>query len=557
MRKSGPSKVAHRVRKGWFLVLADVEAGSGIELHLGWKYYNGDVGLYSSAGSKSPTRPPWGSVNDCSFVTEQNGCQETQACLKFQNGSYVKKMFKFEEFNSFFWEVNEFTSNLFELRQTGKDKLLAVYLALMPKSKRFNNHREGVYDDLGFRLDKTGVTEEVIEENGGSLDEYSKFLEKAASSALKVSSRSDIISKLPEDVKKRTQAQNFVKTKKSKTEKVYDTKQEELKDKNGLEKDFKARFVGRSDIPMRNITVSPDVSLPIYPHKVRGIAKSMISCYDPTQMVLMVTPVEGLPFDPKELGNNHYHVIHGRHRLLAVKQIEETGQLAELVGFENSLITCHIVNINSGGPLQANYGACRGNQIQASFTRSPYLHETIYILQKIRQSCEKEKCVETIMRCGKLLSFGADDLTAMRNFANWSQEGLTDLCDVLKLYEMTKTSDAKKFVKRKMSQILEGRIIEFPRKLFRKLAGVEEDYFKQDVDGMKRKGLSVGDSIDNYYVLSKRMNIASLIQKELGLGSFDEVKDVFPGRFEDDVLDSFAAAIGGKMEGNSAAADLK
>ena len=507
--------------------------------------------------SSSPSRPPWGSVHDCSFFTEQSGHQETQDFFKFQNGSFVKKKFKLVELNSFFWEVNDFTSNVCELRQTGKDKLLALYLGLMTKSRRFNNHREGVFDDYGFRVDKTGATEEELKENGGSLEEYNKFLEKAVDSALRVNSRSDILGKLPEDVKKRTVAQTFVKTKKTKTEKVSETKEEELKAKDGLEMDFKTRFIGRSDIPLRNITVSPDVSLPIMHNKVRGIAKSMLGCYDPTQMVLMVTPVEGLPFNPNELGKNQYHVFHGRHRLLAVKQIEETGRLAELVGFENSLITCHIVNINSGGSLQANYGACRGNQIQAAFTRSPFLHELIYILQRIRQSCEKEKCQETMMRYGKLLSFGPDDLTAVRKFANWSQEGLAGLSEVFKLYETTKTLDAKIFAKRKMSTIQEGKTIEFPRKLFRKLAGVEEDYFKQKVAGIRRKEFSVSDTIENYFKLSKRNSIAALIQEEMGLRSFAEVKDVFPGQFEDGVLDSFAAAIGGKMEGNSAAADLK
>ena len=88
---------------------------------------------------------------------------------------------------------------------------------------------------------------------------------------------------------------------------------------------------------------------------------------------------------------------------------------------------------------------------------------------------------------------------------------------------MTKTSDAKKFVKRKMSQILEGRIIEFPRKLFRKLAGVEEDYFKQGVDGIKRKELSVGDSIANYYVLS-----AHNTHEELARSAKPEQPETFP-----------------------------
>ena len=555
-RKSIFSK-AHRVRTGWFVILADVP-GSGVEMHLGWKFYKGEVGMFSAAGSRGPKRPPWGSLIDCSLVTEQNGRHETDNFFKFQNRSMEKRQFKLAEMNSFFWEVNEFTSSICEMRQTGREKLLALYLGLMPKSSKFSGHKVGVFDDQGFRLDKSGVTEETLKENGGSAEELSKFLDKAGRSALKVAHRGEIIDKLPDEVKKRKATETVVKHKKSKVEKINDSKSEEMKDKNGLEKDFRKRFIGRADIPLRNITVHPDVSLIINPYKTRGIAKSMLSCYDPTQMVLMVTPVSGLPFNPIELERNIYHVFHGRHRLLALKQIEESGRLAELEGFENNSITCHVVNVNSGGAVQVNYGACRGNEIQAKFTRNPHLHEMTYILHKIRQSCEKEKCLETMSRYGKLLGFGADDQTALRKFSSWSLESLGELCEVFKLYETTNTLDAKTFVKRKISDIQEGKTIEFPRNLFRKFACLEEDYFMLQVPGIKRKEVSVKESIEKFAKLLKRRSIASKVQDEFGLRSIEEVKTTFPGRFDDSVLDAYAAAVSGRKETNSSvAADLR
>ena len=42
-----------------------------------------------------------------------------------------------------------------------------------------------------------GVIVEVLKKNGGFLDEYRKFLDKAPNSALKVNSKSDIIGQLP------------------------------------------------------------------------------------------------------------------------------------------------------------------------------------------------------------------------------------------------------------------------------------------------------------------------------------------------------------------------
>ena len=77
-----------------------------------------------------------------------------------------RKVFKIQELNCFFWEINDFTSLLFEFRQAGRDKLLSLYLGLLSKCKRFSAHKEGVFDDLGFRLDKSGVTEDVLRDNG-------------------------------------------------------------------------------------------------------------------------------------------------------------------------------------------------------------------------------------------------------------------------------------------------------------------------------------------------------------------------------------------------------
>ena len=117
--------------------------------------------------------------------------------------------------------------------------------------------------------------------------------------------------------------------------------------------------------------------------------------------------------------------------------------------------------------------------MEHAFTRSPYLHEMCYVLEKIRQTGDKEKSLETMMRYGKLLEFGADDLTALRKFCNWSQESLVELCQVLKLYETCKSLDAKDFVGRKASDVMKGKPIQMPHKLFRKFACMEEEYFSQ------------------------------------------------------------------------------
>ena len=125
MRRSTSSK-AHRGRTRWFIIIVDVKGTK--EMHLCWRYYDGRVGLFSSVGNSCKTRPGWGPVIDCSFETLQNGRKETHDYYKFQNRSFEKKSFKIDEWNNFLWEVNDLTNSMFEMRQAGKEKLLALYL---------------------------------------------------------------------------------------------------------------------------------------------------------------------------------------------------------------------------------------------------------------------------------------------------------------------------------------------------------------------------------------------------------------------------------------------
>ena len=67
-------------------------------------------------------------------VRRRSGLQkETSDYFKFPNRSLEKKVFKIQEFNGFFWEINDLTSTLFEFRQSCRDKLLALYLGLLPE----------------------------------------------------------------------------------------------------------------------------------------------------------------------------------------------------------------------------------------------------------------------------------------------------------------------------------------------------------------------------------------------------------------------------------------
>ena len=543
------------MRTGWFVLVVDVE-GKGKEVHIGWKFSDDKIDMFSSSAKTCKTKMPWGCITDCKYVKLRNGRGEEGDYMMIQNRSLEKKSFKISEFNPFLWTVNEFTTCINALRTEGKLDLLALYLSLLSHSNAFTQHVEGVHTHLGFKLNGTEVTEEKLKDLGGSKDDHSRFVEMAMSCSIVVNDRKEIVEKLPDDIKKKKVSDDTpVTPKRSKAEKVSDSRREELADKNGLEKDFQKRFMGRYDIPLKNLKVSPQVSIPINIFKVKGLSKMMLENYDPSQMVLMVTPVAGLPFNKDHIEDNKFEIFHGRHRFLAVKEIEKQGRLGDLVGLETKAVTCHVMDIQS--PVQANYGACRGNQTQATYTRKPYLHELIYILGATRNVYDEEHCQETVMRFGKLLSFGADDLTAVRKLGAWSKEGLSELIEVFKKYELLKTLDAKEIVKRKSSSIMEGKTVEFPATQFRLLAKVDEDYFRRMAPKVIKKEISLKDLISYFGTVSSRRQTASLVQEEFGLKSFEEVISVFPGQFEDKVLDSFAGANTSTKSKNTIGDDLR
>ena len=54
---------AVRVQTAWFFVIANV---NGVcEVHVGYRYYDQSVGLFSTAPSNSPCKPPWGAIKKC------------------------------------------------------------------------------------------------------------------------------------------------------------------------------------------------------------------------------------------------------------------------------------------------------------------------------------------------------------------------------------------------------------------------------------------------------------------------------------------------------------
>ena len=107
--------------------------------------------------------------------------------------------------------------------------------------------------------------------------------------------------------------------KRSKVEKVIDSRVEELKSSNGIEKSYISQYVGRADVPISNLAISKKVTMPINPYKVQGLARAMRERFDPSQISLTVVPLDPGELTAENLTSKKFEVIHGRHRYSSIQ----------------------------------------------------------------------------------------------------------------------------------------------------------------------------------------------------------------------------------------------
>ena len=538
------SSAAVRPRTAWFIVILSIEEGAN-ELHVGWKYCDNSVGLYSSSPKGSSSRPAWGKVLECQFknYSDDQGVQWGHLKLKVGNWSKQKRAFKLAEFNPSLWEMNSLTSKILELRLEGKDELLALYLDLLVHARSFFHHDQDVHDENGFRKDEGGIKVEDLEEKGGTLEDFEEFVQKAMESSLKVSSLNKVMERVEGGTKKRKDTDEVATgVKKSRSEKVEDAKQAEAIDKDGVEQSFIGKYLGRAEVPLENLFSSSKVKLTVNPFKVEGLATNILQRPDPSLLCLTVCPREGSPFDNNNLGSNMYDVIHGRHRLLALKKLNDKGLLTGVVGMEKKLVICYIVRTDCS--IMANYSALRGNDLQANYVRKPFLHELLFIIAGLREEYALEKTIETAMRYGRLLQFGHDDLAAVKKLGSWPAESLSKLTVILKQFEKLQTSDAKDLAKRHASTIMKGETVQVPNNLVNKLGKMPSYFFDSIADRVIAKKLSLKEAVKACSVVSSRADTLNLVFKQVpGFSTLQSLRTVFPGKFGNDVLDLFCGAV--------------
>ena len=547
-------KTPSRVRTAWFPLLASVGDGP-VQLDIGWKYVDGSIGLFSADPKNKTNRRAWGRIIGCKMKqVVQSG--ESQECYIFENKGRERKGFKYDELNPTLWKMCDFSAKLLELRSEQKKNLISLYLHLMVHSNKFSEHRDGVHDSLGFAENGSGVTVDEIIQNDGSLEEYQEFLAKALGDQVKVESENDIIRSAEGSRKGKAGEPNqtqtntldmMVKVKRSRKEQIEDLKTAEIEDSNGVEKSYIGKFIGREDINIDQLTVSESVKIPMKTFKVYGLAEKILQRPDPSLLILTVCPASGQSFDEQNLKRNKYDVIHGRHRVEALKRLHQKGQLVNVPGCEDREISCIIVKTQCA--LEVNYAALRGNDVQSDYVRKPFIHELVFVLDGLKGTYSNNKIEEMIMRYSTLLEFGHDERTALKKICLWPQSSLSNLSKILKLFETFQTSDADYLAKRQSSKILKGSTVAVPFNLFKRIGKMAPGYIESISEEVFSKKLSLRDAVDRYEVMKNRNNVLDLISSELpGRLSKDQLLSTFPSKLSDDILDSFSGAV---VEGKS------
>ena len=243
--------------------------------------------------------------------------------------------------------------------------------------------------------------------------------------------------------------------------------------------------------------------------------------------------------------------------MLALKKLDQRGLLDDLKVLTGKKVLCYILRTNN--EVQATYGSLRGNDLQAEFVRKAYLHELLYVVEGLRETCTVEKAVETVMRYGKLLKFGHDDISTVKKLGSWPNEALFNLTNILKKFETFQTEDARDLAKRQVSLIMEGQeIVKVPHSLLRNIGKMTPELFNEVSVKINSRQMSLKQAAEEASKLPSRVLVTALIRQEIpGYLAFEAIVVAYPGKFSVELLDTFSGAVIGKKAVNQKGQALK
>ena len=510
-----------------------VQGKKGYEVHIMWKSSRNSLELYLTKG-KDKVKRPFGLVVGAQVITKTNAKGEASEYFVCKNEYGDVVNFKSSMMNPGMMGYNTFSKKMIGLRADGQDNKLATYISQLSKCKDFTHFDGNVYSDFGFKIGEEGCI-------GDECSLFEQFVISAKDDATIVTTTLNAsIDELAVKTKRKKKSE-VSKTKMcqklGKNERIEKYFRQELSDTKGVEASIVKNGNGRADIPLRNLSVSDKVMLPIDDLKVKQLCMEMFQRFEPTSIYLTVVPAEQEHFDQVNLHLNKYSVVHGRHRFLALQQLSKENKLSSLPTMEAETVTCYILGLSD--PISLNYLTLRGNELAAKHVSKPNHHDLLYTLQGLKQINEDTEAVmKAITRYAALQKCTDAEKSSLRSLSKWPNAVLDTLKNVLWKYERFQTSDTDDSTMKKAEKLLkEGRKQITPITLFHGISKLPFAQFQEHAKEILEEKSSLKEVVQNYTdELGRKTKEAKIVQLA-GLNSIEKVRTVYPEQFASAVID--------------------
>ena len=513
------------------------------------KRSNGNIGPFSSAGAASKTRPIWESIKLCEYKLEKNATGTTRV-FQFQNVDNERAQFRADRFDPFLVRTNTFTQRCTAMLLSNPN-MLASYLSLLSCSEGYAGHNPSKHDKNGFRLDGGLLGEESFIEAGGLMSDYEEFKKVAIANVSQVGGAmgEQSIVKLSPASKKRKVTEFFKPTEKkkrlSKTEIVEKNFRDVVDDKNGLEKSVVSAYMGIELVPLENLHVSPDMFLPINKNKVNELVESMTERLEVSQLVVSVVPSDLDKF-VREKTNDKYWVVHGQHRLEAMKKLSILNNVKPIPGFPpESGIMCFILQVDS--PSLMNYLNIKVNDLAHAFQSRSSNESLLFVYKGLLQSSkDKYESLEIVEKICHSRHLGVKDLAVYRKIVEWPGDVLDMLITLLDQFQSYQTLDCTSRGSKKRRERREANSM--TSEMFRQLGDCKPDFFKNNHGRVLENKASLKEILGESEEAKKLgFSEKKVVACAVGYESIESLKRKHPGKFDPDIVKQYSKAeIGAK-----------
>ena len=520
-------------RTGWAPLI--MKMNGKIQIKIMVQKANGKRGPFTSAGPNSKLRPCWDSVLDCEFVSEKKSGGGLKKEFLCTSSDRDKHSFRADLIDPCMTSTDPFTLKLSELVMKNP-KLLGLFISLMSRSKSFFNSSDK-FEDNGVAKDGSGITVAQLEEAGGSQDELEGFISLAEKNFVDMGGEGcDSAKKRSKKITDYFNPKLTVK-KMTKQEIVEKNFQEEMHSDVGLEKSLVSQYVDFSVIPLDRLQISPQLFLKLNQTKVEELAASMEERYDPSAVVLMVCPDKFEEFEATG-ESDIYNVLHGIHRLAALKLLDEKGCLSKLPGLVNKGVPCYLVKTATASV--ANYCNIRSNDLSVGWSKV-CIHELIFVyIGLLKYSKDPEQSREAVTKICYSRHVPYEDIAAILKISQWKNSALEKLAMVLDKFQQYQTLDKQK-----------GDKIRFRRRqnksmtknMFRALGRVNDDFFEENYNLIISNTISLQHVVDEseknlLYAKTEHNTVIAV-----GVDNVGELNNKYPNMFDTEKVKDFMGAI--------------